>query len=158
MMSQHTPTDMSPPHKQQGVVLIACLLMIVIVTLIAATSSKTATFEEKMAANAQTYNRTFQAAESAVELGFDTESLMFEAIDASDGFSSVASVAIGSSGVSATAQTRFIGEGIAPGNSLGTASTFRYEVHGSGEMTDMNASTLIRQGFYRVSFVTSTDQ
>ncbi len=150
--------QLTPPKTQQGVVLIACLLVIVVVTLIVATGSKTASFEEKMAANAQTYNRTFQAAESAVEYGFDVEALMFEATDASDGYSSVASVAIGTSGVSATAQTRFLGEGIAPGNSIGSASTFRYEVHGNGEMTDMNASTLIRQGFYRVSFVTSTDQ
>ena len=145
-------------RSQRGVVLIACLLVIVVVTMIAATASKTSTFEEKMAANAQTYNRTFQAAESAVEYGFDVEDLMFEATDASDGYSSVASVAVGTSGVSATAQTRFLGEGIAPGNSLGTASTYRYEVHGTGEMTDLNSSTLIRQGFYRVSFVTSTDQ
>ncbi|MCW8884571.1 MAG: PilX N-terminal domain-containing pilus assembly protein [Motiliproteus sp.] len=146
------------PNKQRGVVLIACLLVIVVVTMIAATASKTSSFEEKMAANAQTYNRTFQAAESAVEYGFDVEALMFEATDASDGYSSVDNVTVGTSGVTATAQTRFLGEGIAPGNSLGTASTYRYEVHGTGEMTDLNSSTLIRQGFYRVSFVTSTDQ
>ncbi|WP_421861825.1 pilus assembly PilX family protein [Motiliproteus sp.] len=143
--------------RQQGVVLVVCLLVIVVVTLIAATSTKTSSFEEKMAANAQTYNRTFQAAESAVEFAIDDDQMMFDAIDNTNSLSSTVTVSMGTSGVSATAQTEFIGEGIAPGNSIGTASTYMYEVHGTGEMTDMNASTLIRQGYYRVSFVASTD-
>lgn len=145
------------PQRQQGVVLIVCLLVIVIVTLIASAVSQTSGFEERMAANAQTYNRTFQAAETAVEYGVDQETLMFEATDASDGYSTTVNVPLSTNGVSATAQTWFRGEGIAPGNSIGTASTFRYEVQAEGKMTDLNASTLIRQGFYRVSFVASTD-
>jgi len=144
--------------RQQGMVLVVCLLVIMMVTLIAATATKTSTYEEQMAANAQTYNRTFQAAESAVELAFTNENLMMEAADASDALSSTTSSAIGSSGVVATAQIRFRGEGIAPGNSIGTASTFLYEINGEGALEAMNTSTLIRQGFYRVSFVTSSDQ
>ncbi|MEH6472915.1 MAG: PilX N-terminal domain-containing pilus assembly protein [Halopseudomonas sp.] len=147
------------PHIQQqrGMVLIVCLLVIVVVTLIAGTAMRTSGMEEKMAANAQTYNRTFQAAESAVELGIDSDTMMFESIDASDSLSSVTSASIGSHGVVATAQTEFRGEGIAPGNSIGSATTFMYEVIGTGEMETMNASTVIRQGYYRVSFVASTD-
>ncbi len=151
--SNHSPQ----PRQQRGMVLIVCLMVIVVVTLIAGTAMKTSGVEEKMAANAQTYNRTFQAAESAVQLAFDDDTMMFESIDASDGLSSVTSASIGSSGVTATAQTEFKGEGIAPGNSIGSASTFMYEVIGTGEMESMNASTVIRQGYYRVSFVGSTE-
>lgn len=147
----------SLPGKQQGMVLIVCLLVIVIVTLIAGTAMRTSGLEEQMAANAQTYNRTFQAAESAVELAFNDDTMMFESIDASDALSSIVSSSIGSSGVTASAQTKFRGEGIAPGNSLGSATTFMYEVIGTGEMASMNAATVIRQGYYRVSFVASTD-
>lgn len=143
---------------QRGMILVVCLLVIMMVTLIAATATKTSTYEEQMAANAQTYNRTFQAAESAVELAFTNETLMMEAADASDALSSTVSTAIGSHGVVATAQIRFRGEGIAPGNSIGTASTFLYEINGTGELEEMNTSSLIRQGFYRVSFVTSSNQ
>ena len=146
-----------PIPRQQGVVLVVCLLVIVVVTLIAATMIKTSGFEEKMAANAQTYNRTFQAAESAIEFAIDSDSMMFAAIDASDSLSSISTVSMGTSGVTATAQTEFIGQGIAPGNSIGSASTYMYEVHGTGAMVDMNATTVIRQGYYRVSFVASTD-
>lgn len=154
-MSKPTPT---PHSRQQGVVLIVCLLVVVVVTLIASAVTRTSGYEEKMAANTQTYNRTFQAAETAVEYGIDADSMMFEATDAGDGMSTTANISLNTPGVTATAQTEFKGEGIAPGNSLGTVSTFRYEVHAEGKMTDLNASTLIRQGFYRVSFVSSTDQ
>ncbi|WP_210396389.1 pilus assembly PilX N-terminal domain-containing protein [Motiliproteus sediminis] len=158
MNASLTPNSSSLPNRQRGVVLVVCLLVIMVVTLIAATATKTSTYEEKMAANAQTYNRTFQAAESAVELAFTNETMMMEAIDASDSISSTTSTAVGSHGVVATASIRFRGEGIAPGNSIGTASTYMYEINGEGELDEMNTSTLIRQGFYRVSFVTSTNQ
>lgn len=148
----------SSARGQGGMVLVVCLLVIMVVTLIAATATKTSTYEEKMAANAQTYNRTFQAAESAVELAYTNEVMMMEAIDASNSLSSVTSTAVGSHGVVATASIRFRGEGIAPGNSIGTASTYMYEINGEGALDEMNTSTLIRQGFYRVSFVTSSNQ
>ncbi|WP_207063344.1 PilX N-terminal domain-containing pilus assembly protein [Motiliproteus sp. SC1-56] len=144
--------------RERGMVLVVCLLVILMVTLIAATATRTSTFEEKMAANAQTYNRTFQAAESAVEVAINNDNLMFEAIDdVSTATSSQQSVPIGDSGVTASAQIEFKGEGIAPGNSIGSASTYMYEIHAIGSMDSMNATTEIRQGFYRVSFVGSSD-
>lgn len=150
------------PHsrdRQRGMVLVVCLLVIMMVTLIATTATRTSTFEEKMAANAQTYNRTFQAAESAVEVAINNDTLMFEAIDnTSTRLSSIQSVAIGDSGVVASAQTKFKGEGIAPGNSIGSASTYMYEIQAEGSLDAMNASTEIRQGFYRVSFVASNEE
>lgn len=145
-------------QQQQGMVLVACLLVIVVVTLIASAVTRTSGYEEKMAASAQTYNRTFQAAETATESGVDNETLMFEATDASTSISSSTDVPVNTAGVTATVTTEFLGEGIAPGSSIGTVSTFRYESQGLGSMNDLDASTLIRQGFYRVSFVTSTNQ
>ncbi len=151
-------TVLKGPQQQQGIVLIAALLVVVIITIIASAMTRTSGYEEKMATNAQTYNRTFQAAESAVEEVINNETLMFEAIDANDDLSSTLQVPLGTSGVTASAQTEFIGEGLVPGNSIGSVSSFRYEVLATGEMTNYDASTLIRQGFYRVSFVSSTNQ
>ncbi|MFT5722281.1 MAG: hypothetical protein ACI9W6_002607 [Motiliproteus sp.] len=150
---------MSRPQgtHQQGIVLVVCMLVIVVVTLVAATMMKTSAFEEKMAVNAQTYNRTFQAAESAIELAIETDSMMFQATDATDNLSSIVPLPMLTPGVTASAQTEFIGQGIAPGNSIGSASTYMYEVLGTGAMEAMNATTVIRQGYYRVSFVASTD-
>ena len=98
-MNNYRSTHPPQLRQQRGMVLIVCLLVIVVVTLIAGTAMKTSGMEEKMAANAQTYNRTFQAAESAVELAFGDDTMMFESIDASDSLSSVTSASIGSSGV-----------------------------------------------------------
>ncbi len=146
-----------PPRRQQGMVLVVCLLVIVVITLIAATATKTSTFEEKMAASTQSYNQTFQAAESAVEIGIGTDSLMFEALDNSSRLSSKKTIDANSDGVIACAITEFKAEGIAPGNSIGSASTFIFEVEAGGKMEAMNASTVIRQGFYRVSFVGTSE-
>ncbi len=154
--SQRPPTQL--PDRQQGMVLIVCLLVVAVVTLIVTSATETSSYEEKMATSAQTYNRTFQAAETAVEYGVDVEAMMFEAMDDANNLSASAAVPVNTDDVSASAQTEYLGEGIAPGNSLGTSSTFRFEIRGEGEMSKMDASTLIRQGFYRVSFVASTNE
>ena len=53
-------------HSQQGAVLILSLIILLVMTLFGLASMNTSIMQEKMAANSQNTNRTFQAAESAV--------------------------------------------------------------------------------------------
>ena len=52
---------------QQGAALIVCLVLIVIITLISVTGLDNASMQQKMAANSQQHNETFQAAESSID-------------------------------------------------------------------------------------------
>lgn len=53
-------------QRQQGAVLIVSIIMLLIMTALALSSVSTSTVQRKMARNAQDYNRSFQASESAV--------------------------------------------------------------------------------------------
>ena len=52
--------------RQTGAVLIVSLMLLLVMTLLSIASMSNSVVQEKMAANAQNSNRTFQAAESAV--------------------------------------------------------------------------------------------
>lgn len=54
-------------QRQQGAALIIGLLMLVVITVLAVSGMNTATTELAMARNDQTYERTFQAAETGIE-------------------------------------------------------------------------------------------
>ena len=57
-------------RKQQGSVLIVSLLILLVLTIIGATALNDSVMEERMAANFQTGNSAYQAAESAVNSTF----------------------------------------------------------------------------------------
>ncbi len=59
--------------QQSGAVLMTALVLLVIMTMLAITSMSTSTLEEKMAANSQDINRSFQTAETGLELVFTDE-------------------------------------------------------------------------------------
>lgn len=59
------------PSSQNGAALITALVLLVILTMLGLSSMSTNTMEERMAANSQEKNRTFQAAESGVDIAFD---------------------------------------------------------------------------------------
>jgi len=61
-------------HQQSGVVLVVSLLILLVLTLLGISSLDGSIMEEKMAANTQTANTTFQAAESAIRQTFYEES------------------------------------------------------------------------------------
>jgi len=61
-----------PIKSQQGVVLVTGLVFLVILTLLGITSLSTNTLEERMAANTQDINRAFQAAESGINVAFNS--------------------------------------------------------------------------------------
>lgn len=64
-------TYSSYPNRQRGAALVTALVLLTIMTVLALTSMNTNTLEEKMAANAQDMNRSFQAAESGLRLAFN---------------------------------------------------------------------------------------
>jgi hypothetical protein len=54
----------SLPRQQQGVVLLVSLMLLLILSLLALTAANRSTLQERMAANSQDNNRSFQAAEA----------------------------------------------------------------------------------------------
>ena len=52
---------------QRGAALVTALIFLLIMTILSITSLGTTTLEEKMAANSQSINRSFQAAEAGIE-------------------------------------------------------------------------------------------
>jgi len=52
--------------KQQGAALVICLVVLLIITIIAASGISGASLQQKMAANTQQQNETFQATESGI--------------------------------------------------------------------------------------------
>ena len=54
--------------KQQGAALIVCLVVLLIITILAASGITSASLQQKMAANIQQQNETFQATESGIAL------------------------------------------------------------------------------------------
>ncbi|NWN92632.1 hypothetical protein HLV39_14135 [Marinobacter adhaerens] len=55
------------PHKEQGAVLVVSLIVLLVVTLLGVGGLETAVFQERMAANAQNKNQSFQDTASLLE-------------------------------------------------------------------------------------------
>ena len=55
------------PHSQRGVVLVMALIILLMVTMISISTMQTTIQEEKMAGNVRDRDRSFQAAEAAVQ-------------------------------------------------------------------------------------------
>jgi len=150
--------SMSFATHQRGAVLIVSLMLMLAMTLLSIASMSTSVMQEKMAANAQNTNRTFQAAESAIDtqisiiLGGNSDSLN-EALIAASGQGAVISVNVGTSDTTATAQIEYLGEIITTsGSSLdadesSTAlSGHRFALVGTGSIAAVQAETQITQG------------
>lgn len=60
-------TVMTLPHKEQGAVLVVSLIVLLVVTLLGIGGLETAVFQERMAANAQNKNQSFQDTASLLE-------------------------------------------------------------------------------------------
>ncbi len=139
-------------------VLVVCMLVVLVVSMIAISSVSTSSFEEKAATNAQTYNRTFQAAESGVGIAVEDLNMMMTAIDDENCLSGTSTVTTTTSGVTATAEVQFRSLSHTINGEIGEELTYRFEAIGIGQMADMNNTTRIRQGFNRRSTVVSTDE
>jgi type IV pilus assembly protein PilX len=150
--------SMSFATHQKGAVLIVSLMLMLVMTLLSIASMSTSVMQEKMAANAQNTNRTFQAAESAIDtqvsiiLGGDSANLN-KAMVAASGIGDQILVTIGGSEATATAQIEYLGEIItSSGSSIdadesSTALTgHRFALVGTGSIAAVQAETQITQG------------
>jgi len=144
--------------KQKGAVLVVSLIILLVMTLIALSGMKTSMMQEKMAANAQNMNKTFQAAESAVGALTSTimsgnSTILSTALTAEDGFAPATSYSVGDSHIDSTVQVEYKGEVIATGgNSISadedttTLKGYRFEIIGTGAISGANAQTQVFQG------------
>ena len=144
--------------KQSGAVLIVSLMLMLAMTLLSIASMSTSVVQEKMAANAQNSNLTFQAAESAVEAQVRTvldgiSTNLNNAMSAASGKGGIIPVNIGTSDATATVQISYLGEIISTdGSSMNADESStnlpgqRFELVGTGSIAAVKAQTQIRQG------------
>lgn len=71
MKSKNSYSNLKSRHQQSGAVLFTALILLVIMTMLGITSMSTSTLQEKMAANSQEVNRSFQTAETGLQMAFD---------------------------------------------------------------------------------------
>lgn len=146
------------PRQQQGATLVVGLLILLVMTLIALAGMNSSTMQEKMAANAQNNNRTFQAAESAVSalttaiLG-GTQTSLTAAMNSPSSLSSATTYNVGDAQISANYQVEYLGEIIlTSGDSIdaNTSSTqlkgYRFDLIGTSSISGANAGSTIHQG------------
>ncbi len=62
------PLHLQDRQKQEGAVLIFSIILLLVMTLLGLSNLNNSSIQERMSANAQDYNRTFQASESALAL------------------------------------------------------------------------------------------
>jgi len=150
--------SMTLVNRQQGAVLVVSLMLLLVMTLLSIASMSTSVMQEKMAANAQNTNRTFQAAESAVDaevssiLGGNSTNLNL-AMTSTTGQGAVIAINMGTSYATATTQIEYLGQIIATGGGSMNAdesstilSGHRFELVGTGSIAAVQAQTQIKQG------------
>ena len=146
------------PKQQQGAVLMISLILLLVMTVLGLSTMNTSVMQEKMAANSQNVNKTFQAAESAITsvtnqvLG-GVQTRLANAM----GSTTVPAVAVAyatpDAAISASSQVQYLGEIIlTSGSSLNAdeSSTIlkghRFELSGIVNMNSVNTQKIIRQG------------
>ena len=146
-------------HQQQGAVLVVSLMLLLVMTLLSIASMSNSIMQEKMAANAQNTNHTFQAAESAVNaqittiiLGNTDELNAAMVSDTAQG--TLFTINLGTDAVAtSTAQVAYLGPVVTTGGSSMDADESsillngqRFELVGTGNVAAVQAQTQIRQG------------
>lgn len=145
--------------RQSGVALVIGLVMLLVITLIAVAGMSSSTMHEKMSANAQNINRTFQAAESAVGAltgvltGGDT-SLLQTAMAAGKGIkTNTTPFDIEVVEISSDYAVTYLGEvAVTSGSSMDANESttllkgYRFELQGTAEIAAVSARTRIFKG------------
>lgn len=145
-------------NRQSGAVLVIGLIVLLVVTLLGVAGMNSSLMQERMAANAQNANRTFQAAESSVgvltKILMDGDlSILQEAMGAEDEMSNSVSYSIGGADMTSSYQARYLGEIIiSSGSSMDASESttllkgYRFELSGVSTMPTTGASTTIYKG------------
>jgi type IV pilus assembly protein PilX len=139
-------------QHQSGAVLIVSLIMLLVLTIIGVTSMRSATLEEKMAANSMNYNVTFHAAESAIENALDDTNSLVQAIVTSDTVE--VDLDVGDSSIDSSADVTYLGSGLAFGYTIGNNnsafSSYRFNATGSASRDNSGATITMSQGVRRI--------
>ena len=158
MMQYKQLETMKLRNNQKGAVLIVSLMLLLVMTLLSIASMSNSVMQEKMAANAQNTNRTFQAAESSIgalvnEIRDGSRFRLSNAMTAVNFTAAETSFNTSDPDVVASSQVIYLGEVIlSSGGSLNadqsstTLRAHRYELRGVGSINAVQAQTIIRQG------------
>ncbi len=137
------------PRRQQGAALVIGLILLVVLTILAVSGVFTSTMELRMVRNSQSQERSFQAAEVAVE-----DALANPVLSTSAVFNQATIAVPNSPGDTYSYQLGFVGQ--APlgtgmtGYSIGTAfETYHFQVDATGNGPD-GAVSNHTQSFYVV--------
>jgi hypothetical protein len=139
------------PRHQRGAVLIFGMLLLLVMTIIGVTAMRSATLEERMAANESFVYQSMQAAESAIDLVARDMGALSSAIIAGKGSQiDVNDIDLGYANdlVSVTADVVYQGEAIPAGYSLGSGGfvDHRMDITGQGSVQNAGARTTIQRG------------
>ncbi|KZY30693.1 hypothetical protein A3752_06030 [Oleiphilus sp. HI0081] len=156
-MKTRTHQTLNNIPRQQGAALVISLIILIVMTLVGVSSMSTSLVQEKMAANAQNTNITFQAAESSVgglllDLTNNQDALT-DTMGEPGTRGEITSYDIEAIDVSADYQVTYLGEVIlSSGSSLDAdegstdVKAQRFDVAATGRLESTNAQTVLRQG------------
>jgi hypothetical protein len=134
-----------PPARQAGSALIVALVFLIILTILGLSSMSTSRLELRMANNTQFADLAFQAAESGIDLMLATPALKTKlSTDPNDPSPYTATYTLGPQ--TATAVSRYVTAGLAPGYSIGTPA-LHYRLQSTGTAAGGGEAQHI-QGFY----------
>ncbi|WP_372972606.1 PilX N-terminal domain-containing pilus assembly protein [Marinobacter sp.] len=145
--------------QQRGAVLVISLVILLVITLIGVAGMNSSVMQERMAANAQNANRTFQAAESSIgalldQLYNSNLSMLRDAMQDANDLSPEQSFSVDpGEGINGTYQARYLGEIIITSGSSMDANEsstllkgYRYELRGSATMDNTGAASTVFKG------------
>ena len=151
-----TATACGRGRDERGAALVVAIIMVFMLSLLGVSAMQGSTVERRMADNAVQTSTSFQVAESGGELLLNDSSNLGRAFGL-NGEPLAIDVEAGLSlepGIDATAAIRYVGDGAAPGFSLGQGSSnfmaLRYRVDSEGSIDSVRSFSSVTQGAHRV--------
>lgn len=142
-------------NQQQGGALMITLVLLFMMSIMGVSSMRSATLEKRMSGNAVHLSTTRQAAESVTELVLGNTNNLEAALSSGIGVTTSPAVNLDShEALTTDAALTYKGLGPPIGNSLGVNSGFaaiRFEAAGKGEITSVEAQSILVQGAYRIA-------
>jgi len=150
------PSMRASGKKQEGAVLAIGLLMLLIITFVAVSGMETSIMSDRMAANAQSVNRVFQAAEVSVVMAIETGDLVESALvlcgvldeDLPNGWPTE-TFDMDENNASATVILSCRGKHMTGESLNGPMATYQIEINGAATLTDSNAEKNLVAGYIR---------
>ncbi|MBX2837740.1 MAG: hypothetical protein KTR35_12850 [Gammaproteobacteria bacterium] len=148
------------PHqnKQRGTALLVALVMIFMLSIMGISAMRSSTMENRMAANSIQASNAFQAAESSTEIVLNDYANINAALtDQVNGVAMNTTDELDGSTISLDANVTlmYVGDGPAPGFSLGQGGTnfraLRLQTNGTGNINAVAASSEVEQGAFRIA-------